>query len=284
MQTRKFEHLLQLPLNDDRKGEGGLRLKSVFKKTSNSQPLVTIITVVFNGKDYLESTIQSVLNQSYGNLEYIIIDGGSTDGSIDIIRKYEDRLDYWVSEKDQGISDAFNKGVVLANGDYINFQGDGDGFLEPDLVERLLEGADPVKEVLICGRVRRVDLEGKKLFDSPLLHFRKTNLLFRMALPHQGLFTSVRYFQEYGLFDVTNKFCMDYDHLLRAYRNFPKVRTTDQVVAQWRADGVGNGRTLDVFREYDLVKRRNKVAPAFILSLINIWTILKFKFKTALGR
>lgn len=265
------------------KNEGGLRTQGVQKKGSHEKPLVSIITIVFNGKEYLENTIQSVLSQSYENLEYIIVDGGSTDGSIDILRKYEGRIDYWISEKDRGISDAFNKGVKLATGDYLNFQGDGDGFIEVDSVKKLMHGVDPEQDMLICGRVRRIDLEGKKLFDSPLLNFNKRDLLFRMALPHQGLFTHASFFKKYGLFDVSNKFCMDYDHLLRAYHDFPRTKTTDQVVAQWRADGVGNGRTLDVFREYDLVKRKNKVAPALVLTLINFWIHFKFRVKVLLG-
>ena len=83
----------------------------------NKLPLITVITVVYNGEKYLEETIQSVINQTYPNVEYIIIDGGSTDGTLDIIKKYEDRIDYWVSEKDKGLYDAMNKGWSLIDGD-----------------------------------------------------------------------------------------------------------------------------------------------------------------------
>ncbi len=90
-------------------------------------PLITVITVVYNGAKYLEDTIKSVINQTYPNVEYIIIDGGSTDGTIDIIKKYEDYIDYWVSEPDRGIYDAMNKGWSLANDDSrILFLGAGD--------------------------------------------------------------------------------------------------------------------------------------------------------------
>lgn len=77
---------------------------------------MTIVTVVYNGEKYIEETILSVINQSYANVEYIIVDGGSTDGTLDLILKYEDRIDYWVSESDYGIYDAMNKGVVLSSG------------------------------------------------------------------------------------------------------------------------------------------------------------------------
>ena len=83
------------------------------------KPLVSIVTIVYNGEKHLEQTIQSVLNQTYSNIEYIIIDGGSKDNTINIIEKYSDRLAYWISEKDNGISDAFNKGIAKSTGEIV---------------------------------------------------------------------------------------------------------------------------------------------------------------------
>ena len=110
-----------------------------YLEASNNKPMISIITVVFNGEKYLEQTIKSIINQTYKNFEYIIIDGGSTDGTLEIIKKYEDKISYWISEKDKGISDAFNKGVMAAKGDYINFQGDGDGFLSSETLEEIFK-------------------------------------------------------------------------------------------------------------------------------------------------
>lgn len=248
-------------------------------------PLISIITVVFNGEKHLEETIQSIINQTYDNVEYIIIDGGSIDGTLDIIRKYEAKIDYWVSERDGGISDAFNKGVKIAKGDYINFQGDGDGFYSPYALEKVFQDINPNEDIFISTRIQRIDENGKEIFVSKYIDkFDKRSLLFRMSMPHQGLFTHKNYFEKYGLFDVNNTFCMDYEHLLRSYKEFPKVVTKDLIVAKWRADGLGNGRTLEIFKEYDKIKRDNKVASSLVLGCIKYWILFKYYVKKIIGK
>jgi len=276
----KFETVLFLPEGEDRKGEGGLRTQGYFKKSYKNKPLISIITVVYNGEQFLEETIQSVINQSYDNMEYIIIDGGSSDGTLDVINKYEDRIDYWVSEKDKGISDAFNKGVKVSSGEYINFQGDGDGFVSSDALEKVFQNINSKEDIFVSARIRRVDVDDAEIFTSKhIVNFDKSSLLFRMSLPHQSLFTHKSYFEKYGLFDVDNIFCMDYEHLLRAYKEFPNVVAKDIVVARWRADGLGNGRTLEIFKEYDKIKRDNKVANSLVLDFIKYWTLFKYYVK-----
>ncbi|MEA1893278.1 MAG: glycosyltransferase [Campylobacterota bacterium] len=110
-------------------------MDSTIKMATKDKPLISIVTVVFNGEKHLEQTIQSVVNQTYKNIEYIIIDGGSTDGTVDIIKKYEDKISYWVSEKDSGIYDAMNKGIDVANGEWINFMNAGDIFFDNNVLE-----------------------------------------------------------------------------------------------------------------------------------------------------
>lgn len=260
--------------------QGGLRTKGQIKTSSLDKPLITIITAVYNGEKHLGETIENIINQTYDDFEYIIIDGGSTDGTLDIIRKYEDKIDYWISEKDEGISDAFNKGIRLAHGTYINFQGDGDGFYNSQVLSNIIENINPENDILISGRIQRISPEGKELFVSKHVpHFDKKSLLFRMSLPHQGLFTHKNMFEQYGLFDIDNTFCMDYEHLLRAYKHFPNVVMKDIIVAKWRADGLGNGRILEILAEYDKIKRDNEIASNFILSIVNFWTLFKYYIK-----
>ena len=113
----KLKEYFRLPNTQKNKlKEGGRRIK---KKNVNVKPFFSIITVVLNNEKFIEQTIKSVLNQKYKNFEYIIIDGGSTDSTIEIIKKYEKKIDYWVSGKDKGLYDAFNKGMSVAKGEFI---------------------------------------------------------------------------------------------------------------------------------------------------------------------
>ena len=103
-------------------------------------PLISIITVVRNDVVHIEQTMLSVLGQTYGNVEYIVIDGGSTDGTVDIIKKYADKLAYWVSEPDGGIYPAMNKGLQHATGEWVNFMNSGDSFADENVLEEVFGG------------------------------------------------------------------------------------------------------------------------------------------------
>ena len=152
-------------------------------------PLITVITVVFNGAKTLEETIKSVINQTYPNVEYIIIDGGSTDGTLDIIKKYEDVIDYWVSEPDKGIYDAMNKGATASLGYYVYFMGSDDILLTISL-SSLFAG---LKE------------NSKQLIALPVLIGRKRVSYPDISLPvpvihHQGAIFNLSNLKQLGLY------------------------------------------------------------------------------------
>jgi glycosyltransferase involved in cell wall biosynthesis len=139
-------------------------------------PLISVITVVYNCKENIEESILSVLNQKNDTIEYIIIDGGSNDGTVDVIKKYQDRVSYWVSEPDKGIYDAMNKGILSANAKYICFINSGDLLLELPINIVSKSSAD-----LIAFPVK---LSDGNVF-SPKVDF---SLRIRNTLPHQGCF------------------------------------------------------------------------------------------------
>lgn len=258
------------------KQEWLLIIKWLAKKSSN-QPLITVITAVFNWEEYLEKTINKIINQNYPHFEYIIVDWWSTDWTIDIIKKYEDKITYWVSEKDNWIADAFNKWVKLSHWTYINFQWDGDWFFDENSLTNIMDWIDTEKDMFICWKIQRIWLNWETLYVSKQdKSFSKFSLLFRMSLPHQWLFTHKKMFDIYWLFDINNKYCMDYELLLRAYKNFPKVVLKNFIVANWRADWLWNGKILEILKEYNYIKIKNKIANEFILKLIHIWTLFKY--------
>jgi glycosyltransferase involved in cell wall biosynthesis len=280
---------LTLPANPQRLGEGGLRAQGLFKASQPGQPLVSILTVVFNGARFFEQTILSVLDQDYDNLEFIIIDGGSTDGTLEIIRKYEHAINYWVSEPDRGISDAFNKAVILAAGDYLNFQGASDYLLANSVVSEMMQGVDARRDLLVCGRVERVaETEAKKVLRIIPERYRPTFdkriLLLHMPFPHQALFTHKKMFDQYGLFDTDIIFSMDHEHLLRAYRSFPAVTLKDILFSAWREGGGVTGGMPEALREQAKMKRRNKVASWPVLKLMECWIFSVYNTKTWLRR
>ena len=143
------------PLNQIEKHtqEGGTRNRGELKRSVSNQPLISIITVVRNGEVHLEEAIKSVLNQSYGNIEYVVIDGNSTDSTLDIIRKYEDRIDYWISEPDKGISDAFNKGIALCKGEWIGII-NADDWYELDTFNNIIQQAKASNSSVIYGNMQ----------------------------------------------------------------------------------------------------------------------------------
>jgi len=180
----------------------------------NPDLLVTIITVVFNGANYIEQTIKSVLSQSYENIEYVIIDGGSTDATVDIIKKYSCAIDYWVSEPDEGIAHAMNKGIEVSTGDCLLFLHADDYLLNECVVQiavsRMGDKCDIAAFNIIFQNAGR----------ETECHSRNFNywLNFKTSLHHQGVFCSRVLFEKLGGFDKSYKVAMDYELWLRAYR------------------------------------------------------------------
>jgi glycosyltransferase involved in cell wall biosynthesis len=183
--------------------------------------LISIITVCFNAVDYIEQTIQSVLFQNYPSIEYIIIDGGSTDGTVGIIRKYESRLNYWHSRPDRGIAHAFNQGVAQGHGDWFLFLNADDILLTHKVIEEMVSHLILYNRAdVVFGNMISLTRE-KNPHPVPLCkigghtwswpEFRRGNMI-----PHQAAFTRREYFERQGVFDENYNIAMDYEHYLRA--------------------------------------------------------------------
>ncbi len=244
----KFERLLFLPPHPERKGEGGLRQQGYFKTSDSDQgvkkyPLITVITVVFNGAATLAQSTLSIINQSYDNVEYIIIDGGSTDGTLDIIRKYEHAIDYWVSEPDAGIYDAFNKAVKCAGGDWLCVMGADDYLWDEDvlgnMVPAMLLARPNFKLVYGCLAIVNARQQFIYRVGEPW-KIAKGKLGDFMSIPHPGLMHHRTWFENYGLFDTSYRIAGDYEMLLRGWPKENAVFVPDVIVAGVTQGGVSS--------------------------------------------
>jgi glycosyltransferase involved in cell wall biosynthesis len=209
----------------------------------SNRPLVSIITVCLNSQRTIQRTIESVLNQTYQNIEYLIIDGCSTDGTLDIINKYIDKISYFKSEPDYGIYDAMNKGISFANGELIGMI-NSDDWYENDTVENVINCYSEVhNEVVLYGLM--------KLFKNGKLWMIKSNchlFLNEGMINHPTCFVSKSIYKNYGFFDLKYKYSSDYDFMLRLIRRDVKFVQIEKILANMDQYGISFDN-LDALKE-----------------------------------
>ena len=216
------------------------KVKDTQPVNSAEMPLVSIITAVFNGEKYLEQTIKSVLNQTYARIQYIIIDGGSTDGTPDIIQKYDDRISCWLSEPDNGVYDAWNKGLDSAKGQWIAFVG-SDDILYDTAVELYMQhifqtGIAEIEYVSSKAEIVEDDLAVLRTIGQP---WKWEKFQRYHNIVHVGSLHNRRLFAKYGRFNNQYKIAGDYEFLLRAGKHL-KAAFMDRVTVKMRCNGISN--------------------------------------------
>lgn len=257
------------------KQEGGLRIRGYYKKSLDQKPLITIITAVYNGEKYLEETIQSVINQTYDNVEYIIIDGGSTDKTLDILRNYEHALNYWISEKDQGIYDAWNKGIQHAHGEWIAFLGADDLYLSNAIEMYVNKIQSNQNAEYISSKVVLCD-SNKKPLKIIGLPWDWEKFFTYMSVAHVGSLHHANLFKKYGQYDTNFKICGDYELLLRA-RNLLKTDFLNEQTCYMRTGGVSDANP-KVFDETYRAKVLHNARSLNLISKLDMY-IAMFKWK-----
>lgn len=239
---------------------------------------ISIITVCLNAELYLEQAISSVINQTFPNKEYIIVDGGSTDNTLNITRKYEARIDKWISEPDKGIADAMNKGLSLATGDYILFLHSDDYLIDSSVLQRASSYLEDNMDIYFF----------KVLLDDQGIHRESRNKAlcwltnFKMGSCHQGQLCSTRLFKELGPLDTSYKIVMDYDFILRALRGGASGRSIDMLLSVMRLTGISShndwGNLSYRFKEERLAHFKN-CPTRWMRFLYSLYWVLYFPYR-----
>lgn len=212
-----------------------------------NNPKLSVITVVYNNVQDIERTMLSVLNQTYANLEYIIIDGASNDGTIDRIRQYENRLAKFISEQDHGIYEAMNKGLALATGDYVLFMNSGDEIYEPETVAKVFASA-PSGDIYY-GETEMYDANwqslGRRRHQAPE-HFNWKGFRYGMSVSHQAIYIKRSLATP---FDLKYKYSSDIDWIIKAAKNASNIINTHLYVAKYLVGGLSKKKHLESLRE-----------------------------------
>jgi glycosyltransferase involved in cell wall biosynthesis len=228
---------------EDLRRAGGTRLMGIIAKNTANQPLVTVVTAVFNGQPYVAGCLESVLRQDYPNIEHIVLDGGSTDGTVDVLREYNDRIALWKSEPDRGIYDAWNKALGEARGEWICFLGVDDEFLPGAVGAYMALAAEHPQAEYLSSKVNVIHPSGYVRVLGAPWNWKKFSK--GMCTPHVGSMHRCSLLARLGEYDTSYRSAADYELLLRA-RDQLRAAYMPVLTVTIRAGGVScNRRALD---------------------------------------
>ncbi len=207
------------------------------KNQNSIEPLISIITVVYNSERFIERTIKSIINQTYSNIEYIIVDGASADGTINIIKKYEKYIGKWISEKDNGLYDAMNKAIKMATGNYLLFINSGDEIYTENILTDIFSKLDNLPDV-IYGETEIVDFSGQSVgmrrHSTPeKLTWR--SLRFGMKVCHQSILVKKELVEPYRL---NYNYSSDFEWVIRVLKRANTVYNSKLILSKFMEGGM----------------------------------------------
>jgi glycosyltransferase involved in cell wall biosynthesis len=222
-----------------------------------------VITVCRNSRDFIEQCIQSVLEQRFDDFEYVVIDGGSTDGTADIVSRYASRLAYWHSKPDRGLGHAFNLGVEHSRGRWLIFLNSDDLFVDDTALQRMGEPLARFEDAdVVFGKIQLVTREQHpKLILTAGRSWKWEEFRRQDTIPHQAAFTNRGFFERVGPFSEEFRILPDYEHYLRAGRNLGAV-FVPELIARMRTGGATRASRSRALKEASLAQRRHEVWSA----------------------
>ena len=227
------------------------------------KPALSVITIVYNNVRDIERTMLSVLNQTYNQIEYIVVDGASTDGTLDIIKRHENRISKLISEKDKGIYDAMNKGLKLATGDYVIFMNSGDEFYANDTVEKVFASADDAD--IYYGETEMINdqLEslGQRRHKAPE-NFTWRSFNYGMSVSHQAIYIKRSLVEPYN---PKYQLSADIDWIINAAKKAKKIVKVDGYVAKYLVGGMSKTKHRQSLAErFDIMKTHYGLVPTVL--------------------
>ena len=236
-------------------------------------PKISIITVCFNAEKYIEQTIKSVIDQKNGDIEYIVIDGASTDKTLNIIRQYEPKITKWISEPDNGIADAMNKGIKLATGEYLLFLHADDYLADCNVISNVLCYMESDADIYAFDVIYQTKDDNIRKATIPF----GVRTYFKTPVMHQGAFCKKELFDQLGGFNESFKIAMDYDFFFRAFQQNATMEIQHQVLSVMRDTGVSSRQDWlslkQRFAEEKMVHLENTSSP-FMGALYRVyWTL-----------
>lgn len=232
-----------------------------------AHPKISIITVCYNAEKHIRKTMDGVFAQTYANIEYIIIDGGSKDGTVAIIREYESRISYWVSEKDGGLYDAMNKGLSAATGDYVFFLNADDQFYDNDVLSKVVASAEwpdvYYGDVMVIDEHdNNVGLRSERTPHKVPLHLHWRSLQHGMVVSHQAFFVKRTIAP---LYNLSYKIASDIDWMIKVLKQAKSVHNTHLVIAKFRTGGSSKQRQKLAWKErYQILGNHYGVVKNFL--------------------
>lgn len=234
------------------------------------KPKISIVTIAYNCEKEIEETILSVINQQYDNKEYLIIDGASKDGTMDVVNKYRDKIDVIISEPDKGRSDAFNKGIAHATGDYIVMMNAGD-LLADDALNKFARNYEPGYDVIKGNTIRWNEETGFKSIEYPAIPFN-------FLICHQSTYISKSAYERYGGYGLDYKVVMDFDLMLRFTQQGAQFRKINEDLAIFRMGGISQTsgqRRFDEMKRAMLTNGHSYLNTAIFMGYLHIRTCIR---------